>query len=100
MPGIDAGQAQTWVELRDQSLRDGVPPPPVPFGSPYFSGGQSAIRIRADAITESGIKSSREASLRLGGAVRGRPQFYLWQKGLPVDAQIMPTANATGTVNG
>ena len=100
VPGIDVAQAQTWVEQRDQALRDGVPPPPVPFSSPYFAGGQNAVRIRADAITASGIKSSREASLRLGGVARGRPQFYLWQKGLPTDAQPMPTMSATGTVNG
>ena len=100
MPGIDAAQAQGWVEQRDQALRDGVPPPPVPFSSPYFSGGQTAIRIRADAITASGIKSSREASLRVGGLVRGRPQFFLWQRGLPTDAQLMPMTNASRGVNG
>lgn len=100
VPGIDAAQAQTWVEQRDQALRDGVPPPPIPFSSPYFSGGQAAVRIRADAVTASGIRSSREASLRLGGVARGRPQYFLWQKGLPADVQIMPTATATGAVNG
>jgi general secretion pathway protein K len=102
VPGIDVEQAQTWVALRDQALRDGVPPPPIPFSSPYFAGSQGAIRIRADAVTASGIRSSREASLRLGGTVRGRPQFFLWQKGLPADAQIpaATTTSTTGTRNG
>ena len=102
VPGIDVEQAQTWVALRDQALREGVPPPPIPFSSPYFAGSQGAIRIRADAVTASGIRSSREASLRLGGAVRGRPQFFLWQKGLPADTQIAPASNisATGIRNG
>lgn len=103
VPGIDPAQAQTWVEQRDQALREGLPPPPIPFSSPYFSGGQAAIRIRADAVTASGIKSSREASLRLGGVTRGRPQFFLWQKGLPDNAHPIAPANgvtATGAANG
>lgn len=102
IPGIDAAQAQSWVEQRDQALRDGVPPPPIPFSSPYFAGGQNAVRIRADAITAAGIKSSREASLRLGGVARGRPQFFLWQKGLPADSLSIPPVTPTSglTANG
>ena len=100
VPGLDVDQAQTWVEQRDQALRDGVPPPPIPFSSPYFTGGQSAVRIRADAVTASGIRSSREASLRLGGVARGRPQFYLWQKGLPADAHAAPEIAAAGSARG
>lgn len=100
VPGIDADQAQTWVEQRDQALRDGVPPPPIPFSSPYFAGGQNAVRIRADAVTASGIRSSREASLRLGGVARGRPQFYLWQKGLPADAHTAPAVAGNESARG
>lgn len=99
IPGIDATQAQTWVEQRDQALREGVPPPPIPFSSPYFAGGQNAVRIRADAVTASGIKSSREASLRLGGVARGRPQFFLWQKGLTADSLPMPSLSPTPVVS-
>jgi general secretion pathway protein K len=100
IPGIDVAQAQSWVEQRDQALRDGVPPPPLPFSSPYFASGQNAIRIRADVVTAGGISASREASVRPGGTLRGRPQFYLWQKGFSVDKQMMPATNPTGTVNG
>jgi general secretion pathway protein K len=100
VPDIDAEQARTWIEQRDQALREGVPPPPMPFSSPYFSGGQNAVRVRADAVTASGIRASREASLRLGGVARGRPQFYLWQKGLPADAHSVPATGVAGVVNG
>jgi len=103
VPGIDAAQAQSWVKQRDQALREGVPPPPLPFSSPYFASGQNAVRIRADAMTASGIRAAREASLRLGGVARGRPQFFLWQKGLPADALTLPPAGqspSAGAVNG
>jgi general secretion pathway protein K len=100
VPNLDIALAQAWVEQRDAALRDGQPPPPLPFSSPYFAAGQNSVRIRADAITASGIRSSREASLRLGGVVRGRPQFYLWQKGLPADAQSAPAAVVSGEARG
>ena len=100
VPNLDLGLAQTWVEQRDQALRDNVPPPPLPFSSPYFTAGQPAVRIRADVVNAAGIKASREASLRPGGAQRGRPQFFLWQKGFPVDALTLPATVATGTGNG
>ena len=100
IPGLDTTQVQAWVEQRDQALRDGVPPPPLPFSSPYFAAGQNAVRIRADVVTASGIRASREASMRLGGQQRGRPQFYLWQKGFTADTQPMPAPNASGGVNG
>jgi general secretion pathway protein K len=100
VPNLDLDLARTWVEQRDQALRDALPPPPLPFASPYFVAGQPALRIRADVVTNAGIKASREASLRLGGAQRGRPQFFLWQKGLPVDALSPPTAVSAGTGNG
>ncbi len=100
VPDLDLGLAQTWIEQRDQALRDNVPPPPLPFSSPYFTAGQPAVRIRADVVNASGIKASREASLRIGGAQRGRPQLFLWQKGLPADALSPPATVATGTGNG
>jgi general secretion pathway protein K len=100
VPNLDLDLARTWVEQRDQALRDALPPPPLPFSSPYFVAGQPALRIRADVINASGIKASREASLRQGGAQRGRPQFFLWQKGLPADALGLPSAVVAGSGNG
>ena len=90
VPGLDAAQVEAWVEQRDQALRDGAPVPAVPFSSPYFSAAQNSIRIRADVIAGNGVRASREASVRLGGAQRGRPQFFLWQKGWPADAPTPP----------
>lgn len=86
VPGIDIEQAQAWIEQRDGALRDGLTVPPIPFGSPYFGAGQSAVRIRADVVTTSGVRASREVSVRPQGVQRGRPQFYLWQRGWPADA--------------
>ncbi len=86
LPGIDLAQAQAWIEQRDQALRDGLSVPPIPFSSPYFGGGQTAVRIRSDVQTAAGVKASREASVRPQGVQRGRPQFYLWQRGWPADA--------------
>ncbi len=103
VPGLDAAQAQTWVEQRDQALRDGQPVPPIPFSSPYFASGGNAVRVRADVVTPSGVKASREASLRLGGVPRGRPQYFLWQRGFSNDAPgntTLTPAAATGAVNG
>jgi len=102
LPGLDAGQVDAWVETRDQALRDGLTTPPLPFGSPYFAGGVTSVRIRADVVTGSGVRASREASVRLGNVrQRGRPQFYLWQRGLPADMQGGPiTAPATVPRNG
>ncbi|MCC7069234.1 MAG: general secretion pathway protein GspK [Burkholderiales bacterium] len=98
IPGIDAAQAGDWIAQRDAALRDGLTPPPLPFSSPYFAGGQQAIRIRADVMTADGIRASREASVRLQGNQRGRPQFYLWQRGLAADA--LSFDNATSTAGG
>ena len=92
VPGIDVTQAQAWIEQRDQALRDGLTPPPLPFSSPYFAGGQASMRIRADVVTASGVRASREASVRPQGVQRGRPQFYLWQRGWPVDTLPVATA--------
>lgn len=96
VPGLDPAQVEAWVEQRDQALRDGAPVPPIPFSSSYFASAQNSIRIRADVVASSGVRASREASLRLGGAQRGRPQFFLWQKGLPADAPL-PSANPVVT---
>lgn len=90
VPGLDAAQVEAWVEQRDQALRDGAPVPAIPFSSPYFSAAQNSVRIRADVIAGNGVRASREASVRLGGAQRGRPQFFLWQKGWPADAPTPP----------
>lgn len=92
IPGLDASQVEAWVQQRDQALRDGVPVPAIPFSSPYFASAQNSIRVRADVVAASGVRASREASLRLGGAQRGRPQFFLWQKGWPSDAQTPANA--------
>ena len=101
VPGLDMGFVTTWVERRDQALRDGTQVPPIPFSSPYFATGQNSVRIRADALGPTGVRASREASVRLGGVQRGRPQFYLWQKGLPLDALPMTApAGATSAVSG
>ncbi|MEO7253154.1 MAG: hypothetical protein ABIZ83_02815 [Casimicrobium sp.] len=103
VPGVDVAQAQSWVEQRDQALRDGQPVPPLPFSSPYFASGTNAVRVRADVVTASGVRASREASLRLGGVPRGRPQYFLWQRGFSTDAPANMTpapAAATGVVNG
>ena len=89
VPGIDVAQAQAWVDQRDAALRDGLTVPPIPFSSPYFGGGQTAMRIRADVVTASGVRASREASVRPQGVQRGRPQFYLWQRGWPADALLV-----------
>ena len=86
VPGIDAAQAQAWVEQRDQALLEGQPVPPLPFSSPYFASGTNAVRIRADVVTPSGVRASREASVRVGGVARGRPQYFLWQRGFSTDA--------------
>ena len=106
VPGIDAVAAQAWVEQRDQALADGQPVPPLPFSSPYFASGTNAIRIRADVIAPSGVRASREASVRVGGTPRGRPQYFLWQPGFATDAPAImsPTpsnpAAAAGRING
>jgi len=103
VPGIDLTQAQTWIEQRDQALRDGQPVPPIPFSSPYFASGTNAVRIRADVVTPSGVRASREASVRLGGVARGRPQYFLWQRGFATDApaSLIPApTSVTGVVNG
>ncbi len=102
VPGIDVGQAQTWIEQRDQALRDGQPVPPLPFSSPYFAAGTNAVRVRADVVMASGARASREASLRLGGVPRGRPQYFLWQRGFSTDAPagLTPAPAAIGVVNG
>ena len=102
VPGIDVAQAQTWIELRDQALRDGQPVPAIPFSSPYFASGTNAIRIRADVVTSSGVRASREASVRIIGPTRGRPQFFLWQRGFTADAlsSITPALSAAGEING
>ena len=100
VPGIDVTQAQTWVALRDQALREGLPVPPLPFSSPYFASGTNAVRIRADVITASGARASREASLRIGAAPRGRPQFFLWQRGFSTDAPAELIANPVRATNG
>lgn len=103
VPGIDVTQAQTWIEQRDQALRDGQPVPPLPFSSPYFASGTNAVRVRSDVVTASGVRASREASLRLGGVARGRPQYFLWQRGFSTDAPASLTpapAAATGVANG
>ena len=103
VPGIDVAQAQSWIEQRDQALRDGQAVPPLPFSSPYFASGTNAVRVRSDVITASGVRASREASLRLGGVARGRPQYFLWQRGFSTDAPASLTpapAAAAGVVNG
>lgn len=102
VPGIDAAQAQTWVEQRDQALRDAQPVPPLPFSSPYFASGTNAVRVRADVVMASGVRASREASVRLGGVPRGRPQYFLWQRGFSADApaSLTPAPAATGVANG
>ncbi len=103
VPGIDVGQAQGWIEQRDQALRDGQPVPPLPFSSPYFASGTNAVRVRSDVVTASGVRASREASVRLGGVARGRPQYFLWQRGFSTDAPASLTpapAAVTGVVSG
>lgn len=96
VPGIDSAQMEAWVEQRDQALRDGAPVPAITFSSPYFAAAQNSIRIRADVVASNGVRASREASLRLGGTQRGRPQFFLWQKGWPSDVLTpQPTAVVT-----
>ena len=103
VPGIDFGQAQAWIEQRDQALRDGLPVPPLPFSSPYFASGTNSVRVRSDVVTASGVRASREASLRLGGVARGRPQYFLWQRGFSTDApaSLTPAPTAvTGGLNG
>lgn len=102
LPGIDAGVAATWIEQRDQALRDGLTIPPLPFSNPYFATGLTATRIRADVVTATGIRASREASIRTTGAQRGRPQYFLWQRGLPADSQLLQQSNvgAAGAVPG
>ena len=102
VPGIDVAQAQTWIEQRDQALRDGQPVPPLPFSSPYFASGTNAVRVRSDVVTASGVRASREASLRVGGVARGRPQYFLWQRGFSTDAptSLPPASAVSGAVNG
>ncbi len=106
VPNIDVAQAQTWVAARDQALLEGQPVPPLPFSSPYFASGTNAVRIRADVVTPSGVRASREASVRVGGAPRGRPQYFLWQPGFATDAPANMTPNlpnpagTAGRVNG
>ena len=100
VPGIDVTQAQTWVALRDQALREGLPVPPLPFSSPYFASGTNAVRVRADIIAATGARASREASLRIGAAPRGRPQYFLWQRGFSTDAPPELNANPARVTNG
>ena len=90
VPGLDAAQVEAWVAQRDEALRENAPVPAIPFSSPYFSAAQNSVRIRADVMVSSGVRASREASVRLGGVQRGRPQFFLWQKGWPADVQVVP----------
>ena len=106
VPNIDVAQAQTWIAARDQALLEGQPVPPLPFSSPYFASGTNAVRIRADVVTASGVRASREASVRVGGVARGRPQYFLWQPGFATDAPASLTPNLSnptgvaGRVNG
>ncbi len=81
VPGLDAGQVSAWVAERDAAIAEDLPVPALPFSSPYLSGGgQSALRITAQARTAEGIVAAREASVRLGSQRRVQPHFYLWQR--------------------
>lgn len=100
VPNLDASQLSAWVAERDAALRDNVPPPPIPFSSPYFSGGANAIRIRAEALGAEGVKASRDATVRIGSQPGVAPQFYLWQKNAPSatpanQAPVSPSGQAT-----
>lgn len=81
VPGLDPGQVSAWVAERDAAIDADLPPPPLPFASPYLSGGGAgAIRIKATATAADGIRAAREASVRPGAARRVAPQFQLWQR--------------------
>jgi general secretion pathway protein K len=86
VPNLDSGQVATWVAERDNALRDNLPPPPLPFSSPFFSTGAGAIRIRAEARTADSMYATREATIRVGVQPGTQPQFYLWQRGAPLKA--------------
>jgi general secretion pathway protein K len=86
IPNIDAGQVAAWVEQRDAALRENLPPPPLPFSSPFFSTGAGSVRIRAEAKTSDGIGATRDATVRIGTQPGVQPQFYLWQRGAPSKA--------------
>jgi general secretion pathway protein K len=97
VPGVDASVAATWVQERDAAVREGLPVPAIPFASPYFASGTSAIRVRAEAVTDTGISASRDATVRIGLPTNVSPQFFLWQRaksGAPGAAPIAPSAPA------
>lgn len=90
VPNLDASQVASWVAERDAAVRDNVPPPPIPFSSPYFSAGAGTIRISAQAQSAEGVSATRDASIRLGLQPGVSPQFYLWQKNAPTQSSANP----------
>jgi hypothetical protein len=103
VPNLDVSQLTSWVAERDAALRDNVPPPPIPFSSPFFSGGANAIRISAEALGAEGVTASRDATVRIGSQPGVSPQFYLWQKNAPNTGPANatpPSSSAQATNNG
>jgi general secretion pathway protein K len=101
IPNLDAAQLTDWVANRDTALRDNVPPPPLPFSSPFFSTGAGAVRVRADAVASDaniGVGAARDATIRIGTQPGVRPQFYLWQRSAP--GKIAPPAPSQAPSNG
>lgn len=80
VPGLDPGQVSAWVADRDAAIASDLPPPPLPFSSPYLSGGGAGLRIEARVVAADGVVAERIASVRSGAARRAPPQFFLWQR--------------------
>lgn len=81
--GMDEDLALEYIELREQITELGVPLPVLPDGTEAVarSGGYT-YSIRSRATLPNGAWSELEATIRLGGAVNGRPfRIVRWKNG-------------------
>ena len=81
--GMDDDLAREFIEMREQITELGVPLPVLPDGTEAVarSGGYT-YSIRSRATLPNGAWSELEATIRLGGAVNGRPfRIVRWKNG-------------------
>ncbi|OGT05342.1 MAG: hypothetical protein A3F73_10620 [Gallionellales bacterium RIFCSPLOWO2_12_FULL_59_22] len=84
IPGVDPAQVDAYIEQRNQSLADGLPPLPFPAGAGFMSAAtNSVINIRAEARMPDGAVFVREAVARRSGEAKRPIAFVSWKEGRP-----------------
>lgn len=75
VPGTSPAEAERYVALREERLRENAPPPPPPFGDRRYLSSQSgrAYTVDAQARTPSGALANLSATLQVGRSAGNLP---------------------------